>query len=525
MANRRAVLGLLLSLSCPVAWAQNPAGAEFQVNSYTTNAQRVPAVASDANGNFVVVWESYGPDGSRSGVFAQRFSAVGLPQGSEFQVNSYTTNAQRAPAVASDANGNFVVVWSSGIQDGSAYGVFGQRFNAAGLPQGSEFQVNSYTTSWQGGPAVASDANGNFVVVWQSYGQDGSAFGVFGQRFNAAGLPQGSEFQVNSYTTSTQLDASVASAANGNFVVVWTSAGQDGSYGVFGQRFHALGAPQGSEFQVNSYTTNAQRTPAVASDANGNFVVVWASRYQDGSGDGVFGQRFNAAGLPQGSEFQVSSYTAGDGSYPAVASDANGDFVVVWESYGRDGSQFGVFGQRFNAGGLPQDAEFQVNSYTTSWQTGSAVASDANGDFVVVWESYGQDGSHYGIFGQRYRAAGQAFHTVAPCRAVDTRSPAPGTPLAAGVPRTFAVTGTCGIPLTARAVSLNIAVTGATNSGNVRLYPGGTTTPTVSTVNFTAGVTRANNAITLLGTNGDIAALLSPAGSVHVIIDVNGYME
>jgi hypothetical protein len=61
----------------------------------------------------------------------------------------------------------------------------------------------------------------------------------------------------------------------------------------------------------------------------------------------------------------------------------------------------------------------------------------------------------------------------------------------------------------------------------VRLYPGGTTTPTVSTINFTAGLTRANNAITLLGANGDVAALLSPAGTgtVHVIIDVNGYME
>ena len=88
---------------------------------------------------------------------------------------------------------------------GAATGVFGQRFNASGLPQGSEFQVNSYTTGYQSDPAVASDANGNFVVVWRSYGQDGSGDGVFGQRFNASGVPQGSEFQVNSYTTGDQL--------------------------------------------------------------------------------------------------------------------------------------------------------------------------------------------------------------------------------------------------------------------------------------------------------------------------------
>jgi 5-hydroxyisourate hydrolase-like protein (transthyretin family) len=122
-------------------------------------------------------------------------------------------------------------------------------------------------------------------------------------------------------------------------------------------------------------------------------------------------------------------------------------------------------------------------------------------------------------------AEGFGFYTVAPCRSVDTRNPAPGTPLAAGVPRTFAIAGTCGIPLTARAVSLNLTVTGATSNGNVRLYPGGTATPTTSTINFTAGRTSANNAVVLLGTDGDLAALLSPAGTAQVIIDVNGYFE
>ena len=298
---------LLLSLTCPVAWAQNPAGAEFQVNSYTTAKQVGPAVASDANGNFVVVWTSHYQDGSDYGIFGQRFSAAGLPQGSEFQVNSYATGNQYRPRVASDANGNFVVVWESVGQDGSGYGVFGQRFNAAGVPQGSEFQVNSYTTGSQFDTAVASYATGNFVVVWRSSGQDGCADCIFGQRFDASGIPQASEFQVNSYTAGGQFLPEVASDASGNFVVVWTSNGQDGScFGVFGQRFHAFGLPLGSEFQVNSFTTGNQAFPAVASDATGNFVVVWQSYGQDGSGYGVFGQRFNASGVPQGSEFRAS---------------------------------------------------------------------------------------------------------------------------------------------------------------------------------------------------------------------------
>jgi hypothetical protein len=85
--------------------------------------------------------------------------------------------------VAVDAQGNFVVVWQSAGQDGDGWGIFGQRYDAAGLPQASEFRVNAYTTTTQFGPAVAMSAAENFVVVWRSFVQDGGGNGVFGQRF------------------------------------------------------------------------------------------------------------------------------------------------------------------------------------------------------------------------------------------------------------------------------------------------------------------------------------------------------
>ena len=89
-------------------------------------------------------------------------SAVsGQVAGTEFQVNTHTTSFQKSPAAAADGNGDFVVVWQSLGQDGSSYGVFGQRFNAAGFRRGSEFQANTYVTSYQSRPAVASDGNGN----------------------------------------------------------------------------------------------------------------------------------------------------------------------------------------------------------------------------------------------------------------------------------------------------------------------------------------------------------------------------
>jgi hypothetical protein len=103
----------------------------------------------------------------------------------------------------------------------------------------------------------------------------------------------------------------------------------------------------------------------------------------------------------------------------------------------------------------------------------------------------------------------------------------PGRPaLAAGVARTFPISGTCGVPATAWAVSLNVTVTQPTAAGNVRLFPGGTPAPLASTVNYRAGITRANNATAALGTAGDLTALASQAsGTVHLILDVDGYFE
>ncbi|MBI3448640.1 MAG: thrombospondin type 3 repeat-containing protein [Acidobacteria bacterium] len=377
-------------------------GSEFQVNSYTTNAQIRPSVAVDASGNFTVVWSSKLQDGSADGVFGQRFSSAGVPQGTEFQINAFTTGEQKRASIAVDGSGNFVVVWASFGQDGPSFGVFGQRFGSGGAPQGAEFQINTYTTGNQQRPSIAADGSGDFVVVWDSSSQDGDTYGVFGQRFSSAGTPQGAEFQVNTYTTSTQYYPSVASDAAGDFVVVWANFGQDGDgLGIFGQRFSSAGSPLGSEFQVNTYTTDQQQRPSVAMDGSGSFVVAWDSRYQDGPYTGVFAQRFDSAGAPQGAEFRVSAYTT-TGQYSAsIAVSGSGDFVVAWESYGQDGSSSGVSARRFGSTGAPMGSEFQVNTYTTNTQYYPSIAVDGTGRFVVIWQSYLQDGSSHGIFGQR----------------------------------------------------------------------------------------------------------------------------
>jgi hypothetical protein len=100
-----------------------------------------------------------------------------------------------------------------------------------------------------------------------------------------------------------------------------------------------------------------------------------------------------------------------------------------------------------------------------------------------------------------------SFFTLEPCRLLDTRNPdgALGGPaLQGGQNRSFVVTGagSCGVPTSARALSLNVTVTGAEAAGYLTLHPGGGPPPATSTINFASGQTRANNAIVLLPATG-----------------------
>jgi hypothetical protein len=379
-------------------WPQgDPAGPEFRVNTYTTNNQSDPSVATDSSGNFMAVWESF----AQGGVFGQRYAGTGAPLGPEFQVN--TTIGSSDPSVASDSSGDFVVVWQrSGA--GQPFDIMGQRYATSGTALGTEFRVNTYTGAFW--PAVASDTAGNFVAVWGKSDFSSGVAGIFGQRYASTGTPLGSEFRVNTYTPNAYTTRqAVASDASGNFVVVWTThlLIRPG-FGVFGQRYASSGNPLGSEFRVNTYTTSRQHFPSVAADSVGNFVVVWTGyNDQDGSGAGVFGRRFANSGVPFGPEFQVNTHTTGYQVWPSVAADNAGNFVVTWTSNAQDGSAGGVFGQRYASSGSPMGPEFRVNTYTTGSQGGyQSVAANLSGNFVVIWGSSGQDGSGYGVYGQRY---------------------------------------------------------------------------------------------------------------------------
>ena len=121
------------------------------------------------------------------------------------------------------------------------------------------------------------------------------------------------------------------------------------------------------------------------------------------------------------------------------------------------------------------------------------------------------------------------FYTVTPCRVADTRDPAGpygGPALSSGVERSFLLWNRCGVPATARAVSVNLTVTEPGGQGHLTLYPAGSPIPPVSTINYGPGQTRANNAIVTLGPVGELTVrCVQTQLQVHAILDVNGYFE
>ncbi|MBW4659954.1 MAG: hypothetical protein KME15_14870 [Drouetiella hepatica Uher 2000/2452] len=383
-----------------------PTGSEFSANTITVNNQEHPEIAFSSSGEFAIVWQSQSQSGDLD-IYQRLYRSDGGSLSSEFRVNQ-AANSQTDPAVAIDGLGNSVVVWASTTQDGST-NVYAQRISSTGQRIGGEILVNSSTAGNQTVPTVAMDLSGSFVVTWTSNGQpnastkgkDNSGTGVYAQRFTANGRAIDREFRVNSVTSGDQANSTIAMNSSGNFVIVWESSGQDDGKGIYAQIYESNGRRVGSEFQVNSTATGNQDQPTVGIDAAGNFVIAWRS--QDSDNSGIYAQRYSANGNSRGREFQVNSTSGGTQTTPSLGMDAEGGFIITWASNGQ-GSGFDIYAQRYNLDGKRSGSEFRINRIQNNAQTDPAIGMAANGDFVVGWVTNSQR-ADTDIAAQRYVAA------------------------------------------------------------------------------------------------------------------------
>jgi len=314
----------LLTLSIP--GTELPVGASSTGDQQTFPQSPAPTAAVDPEGNSTLVWASDGEDGSDWGVFGQRFDRHGSVRGEPFSANTTVARDQTFPSVAAGPDGQFVVTWSGYLQDSSGYGVYARLFDAQGQPEGDEFQVNSYTAGNQNFSAVAMDAHGRFVITWTSQAQDGDGAGIYGQRFDADGARLGEEFRVNDVTSGSQRYSCVAVDESGNFIVTWTATDDSGS-GIFARRFTADGTAVGAEFSVNTTTAGTQQLASVA--ARGDVVMAaWQGYDSKQATWNVYCRRLDFAGTAHGDEILV-----GPGRYASVDVGLGGDFAVARQTY------------------------------------------------------------------------------------------------------------------------------------------------------------------------------------------------
>ncbi|PWC43106.1 hypothetical protein [Azospirillum sp. TSO22-1] len=314
------------------------------------------------------------------------------------------------------------------------------------VKSGSEFIVNTTTSSVQRQPSIAALSNGGYVVTWldaSGIGGDASNGAVHGQVFAADGTRVGEEFLVNTTTADQQHEAKVAALSNGGFVVAWRdesrSGGDTDNAAVRGQVFTASAAKSGSEFLVNTITTAAQVSPSITVLSNGNFVITWMDvSPSEQFNQTVFqrvvrGQVFTGDGTRSGSEFLVNapeSDTAFSKYYrnaePSVSALNNGGFVVTWT--GHSTLAINVLGHVFAADGSRVGGEFVVAGTDTSSHSSSSVATLSNGTFVVTW--VGEYSSGRMVAGRVFAADGTALGSEflvapAPYYAIVSSAPEP----------------------------------------------------------------------------------------------------
>jgi hypothetical protein len=342
----------------------NPRGPAFSISQTAGSASAAvssPTVTADAAGNFDVAWVQTSTDGSE-GIYLRQFNAQGaaLDNAVEVVPTSATCNQFFAPQLAADAMGGLVLAWGSDLvepvpNDYPVSDIFMRRFGPKGNALSAAVQIAADVQQCD----VAVSRSGNIMVVWETFNL------VQTQRFDLTGSAlQDTQLEKQVFDAHLNpLGAAVATGALifqgqpmvtsdglGNFDVAWVTSGV-GHFGddIAVERFNNLGKPMPNALGhagptlVNT-TRGNQDAPQVAADGSGNFAVIWLS---DQPGDsGVFGRRYDAGGRPVG-EFRVAATSTGAVASPAIAANAAGNLLTVWESTPSGAGGSSVAGQWF----------------------------------------------------------------------------------------------------------------------------------------------------------------------------------
>jgi hypothetical protein len=434
-------------------------GLEYPIIGTLSGDQAHPQIALTATNGYIV-WEDNRTDAYGLGISARRLDGSFSGVFSTFRVNVTGTNNQQNPQVALLKKGGAAFIWQGGAK--SHQQIFARFLSPSNTWSTGEIRVNTATNQPKMNPVIATLADGNLIVVWSSYNQrsTNSLQDIYGQRLSPAGAKLGTEFFINQTSAYNQRTPVVASLSDGRFIVVWVSEQQrfQDSVDIYGRLFTTAGAAAGNEFLINTGTNICANPTVAASLAYGGFMVAWSEhgRTFPSTGWDIKARSFSND-LTGGDAHTVNSHITGDQYGPRLA-NLGPDYFAVWTSMNQDGSREGVFGQFMRSDGTPFGDELLVNTTTASMQIHPAVASDSYGRFLVAWSSFASLANGMDLYAQRYSTSVEPLGT-----------PDPPTVTA----------------LSSNALSLTWATTAGYNLSGYEIYADGATSPspTVSVTN------------------------------------------
>ncbi|MBI1425420.1 MAG: hypothetical protein GC149_18440 [Gammaproteobacteria bacterium] len=337
-----------------------------------------PHVLLDTAGNATAVWSQF--DGSKYSIFSNLYTA-GSGWGTA-QAIDHTVVDTGGPVMAMDGSGNVVAAWQG------MFSVYANHDTAGSGWGNSVDWYDGTAVNAASAPQVALAANGKGVAVWQRF--DGTADSVYARQYTGSGW--GAVQTIDSDASHPASTPDVAVDASGNAIAVWRQSNGT-TYGAY---YNVFNGTEWGTAQPIATTSGEVQPVHVAMNASGQAVAIWSQN--DGAAYGVY-----AAIYTLGSGWSTPT-TLDPGSIqgvnPAIAIDANGGAIAVWEQW--DGVGHRIYVRRYVPGTGWAAIEQLQNTLGLGDAWEPSIAMDASGNAIVVWMQW--QSTTFGIFGNRYTA-------------------------------------------------------------------------------------------------------------------------
>jgi hypothetical protein len=267
-----------------------------------------------------------------------------------------------------------------------------------------EARANTFTSSSQVSPSLTFLDDSSVIVAWESRRQEEGSYGVYAQRFNAVGKRTGGEVHLNTTERSTQWKPGVAVAGNGDVWCGWESFLQDGSrFGCLARKFDAALEPKSGEVLVDTDGYGDQVALRMVPRKEGGFFALWTGPGGEGYRSKAMMRCFDAQGEAEGPALLLDECTALEERLVCAEALPQGGFVAVWPAMDQEWKPAGIRARFFDERGA---ALGEPSWIAEGRGLEPDVATLPGGGFAAAWLEAGAD--RYAVRVQRFDAEGHA---------------------------------------------------------------------------------------------------------------------